>query len=113
MNGLFNINPSLGGYEPAKTRAFGSILDAYSAIGACTHPVRKLIINNFTDAHVWISFDGTENHIAIPMGGHYVCDDAANGITLPANTIFYVKRFVAGVAPTSGSIVVSVTYIGR
>ena len=110
MSGLFNISPERGWYEAAQTRAWGDILDAYSAIGSCTHPTRIIKLNNFTDAHLWISFDGIENHIALPAGGHSVDDDAANGFSLPANTTFYVKRFAAGVAPTSGSIVMSIGY---
>ena len=110
--GNFNITPERGWYEEAKTRAFGDVVDAYSEIGSCTHPTRKTIINNFTNANIWISFDGATNHLAIPGGGHSVSDDAANGISFPAGTTFYVKRFVAGVAPTAGSVVISIGYLG-
>lgn len=111
MAGLFNINPGRGWYEEAKTRTYNNIADAYSAIGTSSHPTRIYIINNFTDTNIWISFDGATNHIAIPAGGHYVEDIATNGISLPGSTTFYVKRFTAGVAPTSGTVVVSVGYI--
>lgn len=112
MGGYFNITPERGWYEEAKTREHGDIIDAYSLIGTCTHPTRKTIINNFTDAHIWISFDGDKDHLAIPAGGHEINDDASNGISLPYGTPFYVKRFVAGVAPTSGRVVISVAYLG-
>jgi len=112
MGGYVNIMPSRGWYEEAKTIAFGDIGDAYSAIGTCEHPPRKRIINNFTDIDIWISFDGIENHIAIPKGGHFIDDEAINGIVLPSGTTFYVKRLTAGVAPTSGMVVVSIGYMG-
>ena len=112
MGGFTNIMPSRGWYEEAQTIAHGAILDAYAELGTCTHPPRKRIINNFTDIDIWISFDGIVNHIAIPKGGHFVDDDATNGTVLPAHTTFYVKRFTAGVAPTSGSVVLSLGYMG-
>jgi len=111
MSGYSYIAPQRGWWEAARTAAFGAILDAYSAVGTpIDHPPRIYIINNFTDKPVYISFDGATDHLAIPPGGHLIVDSTTNGIAIPKETTFYVKRFTAGDAPTSGSVVVSIGY---
>ena len=111
MSGYVHITPQRGWMEPARTLAFGSIVDAYSAIGTgFDHPARIDAIYNLTDEDVWISIDGVNNYFPVLLGGGGVTDRAANGIELPKGTIIYVKRFVAGAAPTLGSVVLSVSY---
>lgn len=111
MSGFYSIRPERGWFEPALTKAFGTIADAYSAIGtAIGHPTRVFILWNKTNKDVWISLNGTDDHFPILAGGSMVIDDATNGISLPKGTVFYVKRFTAGDAPTSGSVILSIGY---
>ena len=111
MNGYNNISPELGWFEAARTAAFGAVVDAYSAVGtAIEHSTRVFIIWNLTNANIYISLDGVVDHWPIVAGGHLILDDATNGISLPKGTTFYVRRYAAGVAPTSGDVVVSIGY---
>jgi hypothetical protein len=106
------VNPQRGWFEEMRTLGYASVAANYAAIGAeTTHPTRILIINNLTDKHVKISFDGTTDHITIPAGGNFVLDTVSNGISLPGHATFYVKRYSALEAPTSGDIIVSVGYL--
>ena len=111
MSGIVSFTPDRGWFEAARTVAFGAVLDAYSAIGtAIEHPTRVFIIWNLTNANAYISIDGVLDYWPIVAGGHLILDDSTNGISLPKGTTFYVKRYTAGVAPTSGDVVVSIGY---
>jgi len=114
MSGFQNLSTQRGWFEPIRTLAFGAVLDAYSAIGtAIGYPTRVFIINNFTDIAIHISFDGVNDHIAIPAGGHIVIDSATDGIALPKSTVFYAKRYTPGGAATSGAVDISIGYHDR
>ena len=99
--------------DPARELAFGSIAAGYMGIGTSfTKPVRILILQNMTDANLWISFDGVDDHIPIVAGGYMIIDVTANktvdsGFFIAEGTRMYVKRI--GV-PTSGSMYVSSFY---
>lgn len=99
-------------FDTLRSVAFGSIGAAYSAVGTATTVRARLInIKNLTDTDVFISFDGTNNHIVMPAGAGDVYDFTSNkvrddGFFLPEGTVFYIKR-VAG-APTSGSVYIGV-----
>jgi len=111
MSGYIALAPKRGWFETARTKAFGAIVDAYSAIGTpIDHPTRIFIINNTTNKDAWISLDGTNNHFAIVAGGNLLIDDATNGISISKGTTFYAKRYTPGDAPTSGDIIVSIGY---
>lgn len=111
MSGKISLMPDRGWFEPARSIAFGSILDTYSIIGdPIDNATRVFIIFNKTDKDVWISIDGTKDYWPISSGMSMISDEASNGKALPAGIAFYVKRFTAGDAPTSGSVIVSIGY---
>lgn len=99
--------------EPIRSLAAGSVVAGYAAIGtAFANPVRILIINNLTDEDVMISFDGTNDHLAISGPGSFVLDitsnkAVANALYVAKGTIVYAKRIGT---PTSGSVYVSAFY---
>ena len=102
--------------ETLRTLAFGGIAAGYTAVGtAFTHPIRIIMITNTTDVGVIISWNGVNDHIALPAGGFILLDvmsNKANSINSSAfiaeGTIIYAKR-EAG-APASGNVYVSVFY---
>lgn len=100
--------------EAARSLAFGSIGAAYMGVGtAFTEPIRLMILQNFTDASVWISFDGVNDHIPLTTLGYVVLDITANKTTgqgwfIAEGTRIYTKRLGT---PTSGSVYVS-TFFG-
>lgn len=97
--------------EPVRSLAFGSITANYAGVGtAFTEPVRILRIQNLTDALLWISFDGVNDHEAMATNSFLLLDVTANkaaedGCYLPDGTRIYVKR---NETPTSGSVYVTV-----
>lgn len=113
MGGYVAIVPERGWMEPARTvdTAVTPVGANYVAIGTgLNNPCRIESVYNFSDADVWISLDGIEDHFPVKSDGGSVSDIATNGIELPKGTIFYVKEFVAGTAPTAGVITVSTSY---
>jgi len=114
MSGFQNLSTQRGWFEPLRTLAFGGVVDAYTAIGTgLGYPTRVFMINNFTDIAVKVSFDGANDMLAIPAGGHIIIDSASDGLALPKGTVVYVKRYTAGAAPTSGSVDVANGYHNR
>lgn len=101
-------------FEPVREVAFGSIGASYAAVGsAITDHARLIRIVNTTDAQVYISVDGTNNHIRMAANSFFILDFSANkvrddGLFLPVGTIFYAKRVSA--APTSGALWAEVVY---
>lgn len=99
--------------ETVKTLAFGSIVAGYTAVGsAFTHPIRILMIQNLTDESVMFSFDGTNDHLPLSLGGYLLIDVTANkslsqGFYVSEGETIYVKRI--GV-PTTGAVYVSAFY---
>jgi len=111
MAGNISLSPDRGWFEPAKTLAFGGIGDNYAAIDTViSYPTRVIMIFNKTNKDLWISIDGVNDYWPINAGYGLVLDDATNGMSLPAGTMFYVKNYAAGDPPTSGSIIVSIGY---
>lgn len=102
--------------EALREVAFGSITNAYTAVGtATTAPVRMFRIVNATDKAMYISLDGTTNQFYLTGGSFVLYDLCANRVqhgtsfVLPEGTIFYVKY---AAAPTSGSLAIE-TIVGR
>lgn len=100
--------------------AFGSIGATYAAIdSAVDGPITMFFIQNRTDADMIFSYDGSNNHVFLPVGGHISADMATNSIihgtseesVLQSDTIFYVKQ--ADGASSSGSVYVSGFYNKR
>lgn len=102
-------------FEPLRSVAFGSISGTYTAIGTpIGDAAHAIFIDNLTDANMFISLDGINNHIVVAANSGRVIDISTNRIgpvenlQLPQNITFYVKQ-VTG-APSLGSIYVGVMY---
>lgn len=99
--------------EAVRSLAFGSISAAYMGIGIpLTNPSRIIMIQNFTDADLMVSFDGITDHLPVAASGFVLLDVTANktvtqGFYIAEGTRFYVKEIGT---PTSGSIYVSSFY---
>lgn len=99
-------------FEAVREAAFGAITANYTAVGSATSDyVRIMAINNSTNEEVYISFDGTTNHLRLAANSFKLFDFTASsvhddGFFLSNRTIFYVKHL--GVAPTSGSVWIEV-----
>ena len=96
-------------------KAAASILDAYSSFSATAQIGDILIIQNLTDEGVMLSFstDSADN-LPLASSGHIVLDFnkfiTESNVSLSKSTIIKVKRLVAGVAPTTGSVWISIVY---
>lgn len=99
-------------FEAVREVAFGSIGAAYAALGnVLSDNARIISISNDTDAPVYISFDGTTDHIRVAANSFKLFDLTANktrddGYFLAKRTQIYQKR-VSG-APTTGTLWVEV-----
>jgi len=95
-------------FDAVRELAFGSISGTYAALGVpIADNVRLLSVSNSTDDEVYISFDGTTNHLRLVANSFKLFDLSANkirddGLFIAAGTQVYVKQ-VSG-APTSGSV---------
>lgn len=101
-------------FEAVREIAFSSISASFSAIGSpLANHSRLIAINNSTDVEIYISLDGTTNHIRVSPGGFKLYDFTTNkvendGFFVHIGTTFYVKR-VSG-APTIGNVWIEVVY---
>ena len=92
--------------------AFGSI-SGYTSIGSpFAHPTRIVKVINQTNADMFISFDGVNNHDYVIAGQTAEYDVATNevgtaGWFFPVGTTVYVKQVTA---PGSGSVYVTALY---
>ena len=99
--------------EPIKTLAAGSIGASYMGIGtAFDNPVRILFVQNLTDAGLMFSFDGIDDHFALPSNGFLLLDISANktterGFFLGEGQRLYVKEIAT---PATGDVYVSGFY---
>ena len=107
------------GISPALEKTAATILDSYSSFSSVTQkPSDLFLIQNLTDADVMISFDGgAHNHMPLSSNS-YILIDLNQYIQdlqmkLAAGTDVAVKRLVAGAAPTSGSVWITVFYAIR
>lgn len=103
-------------FEPIRSSAYSAIGSSYTAIGnPFDNQIRLFIINNDTDAPVFISFDGTNDHIFVPSFGHIVLDIAGNRVTeggffLSKRCDVFQKKADASLSPTTGSLYISAGY---
>lgn len=101
-------------YEPIREVAAASVGATYSAIGAAINDHARIIrLVNTCDTEVYISIDGTNNHLRLAENSFVLYDLSSNkvqddGLFLSIGTVFYVKR-VSG-APATGSVWVEVLY---
>ena len=100
-------------FDTLRTAAFGVVGAAYGALGAAiTEPVRIMHIYNGLDQPVFISDDGVNNKIFLPVGGFFVYDYTANkvrddGFFFPQGFLYVVR---AGGAPTSGAVYATIIH---
>lgn len=100
-------------FEPLRLLAAGSIGGSYASIGnPFANPARQLLVQNGTDAAVFFSLDGIEDHFFLPSGGFLLLDVTSNktivqGFYIAQGTTIYVKQ--SGV-PSTGSVFASVIY---
>ncbi len=103
-------------FESIREEAFGGIAANYTALGAILGDNARIVgFSNSTDAEIYISFDGINNHIRLAANSFQLYDFTANktrddGFFLPNRTQIYQQR-VAG-APTSGSLWATVVVAG-
>lgn len=94
--------------EPIRSVLWSGTGAGYVQIGgSLVKPVRIIDMQNLTDAAMMFSFDGVEDHFALPANGYKILDIKSNDLYIAEYTKIYVKRI--GV-PTSGSVYVSVIY---
>lgn len=99
--------------EELRSVAFGSIGASYTAIGdPFENPIPFFILQNYTDADLLFSIDGTTDHIFLPSNGQLIVDISSNrsfadGLFFRTGKSVYVKR--SG-TPTSGSVYFSAFY---
>lgn len=95
-------------FDAVRELAFGSISGTYAALGTPTSDnARLLSISNSTNADVYISFDGTTNHLRLVANSFKLFDLSANkirddGLFIAIGTQIYVRQ-VSG-APTNGAV---------
>jgi hypothetical protein len=101
--------------EPIRTVAFGGIGAAYAVVGTpITEAVEKIILQNNTDASVFISINGVNDHLFLPNSGQMIIDGVVNdesGLFTSQGTQFWIRRAVG--APSTGSFYLSVIYGAR
>ena len=99
--------------EELRSLAFGSIGAAYMGVGtAIDNPARMLLIQNFTDEDMMLSFDGITDHLPIKTETSIILDVSANktidsGFFFEKGTRLYVKQISA---PSSGSVYLTAFY---
>ena len=111
--GVIMVSSIIMRAEAVRSLAFGSIGASYAAVGdKLTKPARMVIIQNFTDADLMFSFDGSIDHIPLKSDSSIILDLTANktdtgGFFLEIGTSMNVKRIGT---PSSGDVYVSVIY---
>ena len=100
--------------DPFRSLGYGSISSSYAAVGtALTEAARIVKFTNDTDQLVYISWDGTHNHVYLPAGAFTLLDCTANlvrddGFFIAVGTQFYAKA--PATLPTSGNVVIEIYY---
>ena len=100
-------------FEPVRSLAFGSISDIYMGVGTATdHPARMILLQNFTDADLMLSFDGLEDHIPLKFDSSFILDVSSNktidtGFFIEKGTRLYVKEIDT---PATGNVYFTVFY---
>ncbi len=101
--------------EPVRSLAHGSILGGGVYIGVGTeidNPARMILIQNFTDADLMLSFDGINDHFPMLNYSHLILDITGNktredGFFLAEGQRLYATQISA---PTTGSVYLTVFY---
>lgn len=102
--------------EGLRSLAYTSLTTSYIALGSeFFNPIRIFHLQNLTDANIVYSFDGANAHGVVAAGSFLLLDITANktlpqGEFIAAGTIVSVRTIDGEVAPTSGSVYLSVFY---
>ncbi len=102
--------------DTVRSVAFGSLTDSYANLGsALSFAIQIMIIKNTTNATIFVSENGTDDHYELPAGSTDGFDLQANVIAgdtgvKPVGTQFQVKG-VTGSLPTSGKVIIQGQYI--
>lgn len=101
-------------FEAVREIAFGSISGTYATLGTPLLDHGRLLgLNNSTNADVYISFNGSTNHLRMAANSFKLYDFSTNkvrddGLFIAIGTQIYVKE-VSG-APTSGTVWAEIMY---
>jgi len=91
--------------------AFGSITANYAVLGGVfLRDAFRLVITNKTNGDIYLSTDGTTDHMKIPDGTGRILDDKANDFYRKKTTQFYIK-WVSAPAVPSGWFALEVEYV--
>jgi len=101
-------------FEEIRELDFGDISGTYVALGIpLTQHTRLISLSNSTDEELYISFNGTTNHLRLAHNSFKLFDLSANkvrddGLFIAAATQVYVKEVSS--TPSSGSVWMEVLY---
>ncbi len=102
-------------FEEIRRLQFNAIQNlVFTGVGtACEHPVRMIILHNFTDSLLVFSRDGLTDEFELGVGGDMVLDMTANktiesGFSFEQGTRLYTRWYTG--APTTGHVSFSVIY---
>lgn len=87
--------------------------DGGAAVYPTRHPVRMLLLQNFTNYPLMFSFDGTNNHLPVDADSFILLDVCSNknneaGFFIDQATTFYIKEITT--TPTQGSFYITTFY---
>lgn len=102
-------------YEPKKVIQFGAISAAFANVGGVTtHRIRIAAVDNNTEGDMYISIDGTNDHIFVAAGAYKLLDIQANYVPkiediycYEIGTQFEIRQITA---PVSGAVYIMCQY---
>lgn len=101
-------------FEPVREVAAASITASFAAVGTATIDHTRIVsFVNGTNADVYVSLDGTNNHLRIASNSFKLFDLTTNkvsddGLFIAQGTIFQIK--LVGAAATTGTFWIEVAY---
>lgn len=101
-------------FETLRSIAFGDISSTYAPVGTpLEFAARQFMLQNSTDAAIFFSLNGTDDHMVLPAGGFFLSDVMSNnsnvgaGWVLPAGSQWSVRT---DGSPSSGSVYIASIY---
>ncbi len=105
-------------YEPLRSLGFAGISAVYAGVGLpFANPVRILKVTNFTNANIFVSLNGVDNHDVVSSNGFFLYDYSSNKanagglLEQPQGDRIYVKAESS--LPSSGNLYVTVVYASQ
>lgn len=96
--------------EALREVAFGSITNTYANLGAAlTHDAFRVKVRNNTDADMYFSWDGTNDHMKLPAFSGDVLDNKTNDAFRKSGDRLKIKY--GSSAPTQGWASLEVEYV--